>query len=1203
MSPEEASALTPLKDIWFPFEELRTRITTIENNNPHLPNPFLNPAIQFGNQERPTVMQELDRRARVNNSRTGQDNFLRATCFCGRECDNREITWKASAYGTKGCSSCDPNFANRKRHFLRSSDTINRGTLPRKTTGSLNGVRLASNVFSTQHDLTEVDFSCDIIVHQTNCTSTSRYVCEDSPGGLPDPDLSGPDGFNYLKLEGPQGLAKSLFEKMAWADDYSFNRRGKKALRQPGDAIITRKRSEESIGEQKSKEGIFEVCRVGNLYAQLSPSGRNRPTKFLPNGEPREKWFKESFTNLCNQVLQLQWDTPTAWFRRPQVLIPKGIGCGLAKGNSTTYRIMIMEIAKNFPTIDFTLVTSPDEPWHEKPRLPASGEESSDPLARPEGEDDNNKANKQIPGKHTFQWNEKSKENFDRVRKRSLDWFAREYSTRDLIYRTHPRVKELASQLFLFADASRCPVVMPPKTRGKVTTVIPAGDKGQDRNRIKDFFEDCVKSFADDFVGDDNRFDQLFECYEQLSNEEIIDKVDNNLRIIKEINSIIEEVEQEGVSIRPTIIRILADRIQWPDPTDFLENCILAGPMPPCSVYPIENRRKMLKKNKITRQHLMKPSRVRKTNDKMIDRVRKQLRGKGIPFISEMRMEALELCEKGKQTMMTLAEFLSSKHRDSTLLTPNFAVNQMDKIRQCTDFSEAGSNVNGAAEITNKTILHDHRFLDNLLTRASKQWKTMKLWKSDLKGAYRQLPLKPEERRLGTMLLGEDVVTPIVLGFGSRAAVFHFTQFSLLMTTLVIAITATPTLVYIDDEFGVVPDEEVVIEGETRDMAGELYKRVRLLHELCGVDLHPCFKKDKDGVMKPTGKSVEPTKSLVILGLTVTLTEDGLTVSADKEKRERLILTLDRAISGDLDRDRAGRLAGALGFLAYGFKCRITRGYLGGLYNYQYGAVELGEIKVNLLWWRNILNKAFERKGVVDYKHKKTAFDFTLMCPDASVSHAGATVFRGRWDSISGMVKSRGHFTSIEIPRIVTERHTRNSPLRETCAILFGLLLNAGYFADHEVLILGDCHAANCAVHRGYSKAKYDDCFGPRNRIIATNLALITSMVTSQTPCGMWLQHCPGIWQWGDYPSRPHKNSCFRDNDDSGIPWHVEFKRLGIPFVRTAEYSIASELMEELVSIEEPIDPDALIVKRFEAMARGGKLEHDILMNHLARSE
>jgi hypothetical protein len=645
-------------------------------------------------------------------------------------------------------------------------------------------------------------------------------------------------------------------------------------------------------------------------------------------------------------------------------------------------------------------------------------------------------------------WTDAKRADLKATLKRRRENIKREMDMRDAILEAQPELKALAKDLFLFADASQAPLVSAPATRAA------ASSETKDHDR---FFAECVLSFAKQDDGNDPRPDKPFENFDRMTHEEILGKVDANLAIIKKMNSIIKEKEREGVSLKPTLIRVLADRIRWPDPTDFLDNCVLVGPMPPCTVYPMEFRRKMLRKNRKSRADLLRPSNVKKSNEKMIERVMSQ---DDIPHLGVMREEAKKLESKGKLRITSLAEFKKRKADDGrvTLLTPNFGVQQNGKVRQCTDNSERGSDINGACEIINKTILHDHRFLDDLMKRASKRWRRVKGWKSDLKGAYRQLPLDKIEREIGTMLLGDWVMTPTTLGFGSRAAVFHFTQFSLLMTTLVISLTATPALVYIDDEFGVLPDEDVKVSTKEdasgkRCMADALFDRARSLHELCGVELHP---------VNDEGKSVAPTYSLVILGIRITLHEGGYSVSVDEAKMESLRERIEQGIDCKLDRENTLKLAGALGFLAYGFRCRMARGYLAGLFDYCHGGAGPEAAKTGLIWWRENLHTAASRDDIIRHAVASGPTDYFLMCPDASKTHSGIVVLRGSFGP--GWCSVRGHFCSERIPATITRVHSTNSPLRETCAIVHGILVNAPWLVERDVLVCGDCKPANVCI-------------------------------------------------------------------------------------------------------------------------------------------
>jgi hypothetical protein len=92
-------------------------------------------------------------------------------CFCGARVVATEIRYLPSAYGTKGCLSCNSNF--HQTLFVRKHDVTNRGS--GESSGVNTGTKLAENVFVRKCEPDAIDISCDLLVREGDCQA--------APGG------------------------------------------------------------------------------------------------------------------------------------------------------------------------------------------------------------------------------------------------------------------------------------------------------------------------------------------------------------------------------------------------------------------------------------------------------------------------------------------------------------------------------------------------------------------------------------------------------------------------------------------------------------------------------------------------------------------------------------------------------------------------------------------------------------------------------------------------------------------------------------------------------------------------------------------------------------------------------------------------------------------------------------------------------------
>jgi hypothetical protein len=842
--------------------------------------------------------------------------------------------------------------------------------------------------------------------------------------------------------------------------------------------------------------------------------------------EPRRpEWFARGLKKACEEV----WDNRKECKNttRPRIAMPRLIGCGLAGGCELEYFNIICRNAELFGGIDFELVCLEEEVELENLDLVRFEDQGLD--------------------RH-------------RVDNQDKDW--------DVL-------NDLLSQLKPFATIQRTPLVRPPSKQGKLS---------DEKESFCKYFDEVMEYFSTEegTVPDDDRFDQLINnTWEKLSDGEIISKIDHNLIIIRKIRGIINERQAEGTMIRPRLMKALARRISWPDRTEYLDCVCMAGDMR-CRAYPIEMRFKMKNKYRRTRRQLV--ASIRRTNDKMLHRVS---RGSS-DHSAELRKQALDLAVKGKVEIHKTLDFIRTRRVYTHLLSPNFGVDQ-GKIRMCTDYSCTGSDLNSAANIGNRTVLHDHRFLDGMLRQFCPVFRRSLLWKADLKGAYRQLPLSPKERRLAAMLLDDLVIVPKTLGFGSRAAVHYFTQFSLLTTSLMICFIGLPVLVYIDDEFGILPNR-----GDARPSPpfrryhdpsafhSRLFTRVVEFHNIIGVEIY-----EIDGE-----KTVAPSETVTILGLDFSVDCAEYSVSVPEGRKEKIRKRISCGIEGSLDVERAGRLCGQLGFICHAYQSRgqprIGGAYLRVIYDYHYGAIGIKQIRYALCWWWTMLDAIISRKMNIVPRSVCNQYEFALIFQDASDTHLGSLLAMGDRISEDIFVQDLGEMVRVNRAKwelvAASASLPSNSGLlvsehcngRETSASLFSMIVHGRRLRGRKSVILSDNTASVAIIGSGHARAD-------QQRL--SNIAIVAHLVAGCIGTYPWISYIKGEWQLADPISRPSERCKW---------WNKTLPDAGVMMYSKGIITLAIELMQELHRLSEPIQEDGALVRRFMTLASFGASGYEL---------
>jgi len=134
----------------------------------------------------------------------------------------------------------------------------------------------------------------------------------------------------------PKGLSKAIFNKWPYANDYT----NRTLESRPSGGTISIKRP----GDDEDGKIIV------NMFAQYYPSSANFSND---STNIRLRWFKQCLFEIENQLIN------TNEIR--SIAFPYKIGCGLAGGDWTKYKLLMDNFAVKNPNIDVVMYKLPNE--------------------------------------------------------------------------------------------------------------------------------------------------------------------------------------------------------------------------------------------------------------------------------------------------------------------------------------------------------------------------------------------------------------------------------------------------------------------------------------------------------------------------------------------------------------------------------------------------------------------------------------------------------------------------------------------------------------------------------------------------------------------------------------------------------------------------------------------------------------------------
>jgi len=316
-------------------------------------------------------------------------------------------------------------------------------------------------------------------------------------------------------------------------------------------------------------------------------------------------------------------------------------------------------------------------------------------------------------------------------------------------------------------------------------------------------------------------------------------------------------------------------------------------------------------------------------------------------FEEDIHQAALDDAAEGYMTTPVPLEDWHVKHCN---LTRRMAVREFKlkaegvfEERTRTVDHETESGVNGAAwpwdKLRHETV-QDLLWLINVLLECNL---VPKLWKRDLRKAFRGIPIMAEHldlswvvwRYKGTLYVSRHLGMP----FGTTSAVYGFHRVGAFLAAVVKRMALAPTLRYVDDFFGA-------------SRQGVFWTAGKLLEVISDLVGRPCDPK----------KSEQDLSLMVVLGIEVAVNDDlsGVRVTLQEAKAKAWAKELECAIyAGVLDAGQAAKFAGRLSFGVHASNCRCGRAYLKPLFAQSvappFGGAISPSLRAAMEWWLQYL--------------------------------------------------------------------------------------------------------------------------------------------------------------------------------------------------------------------------------------------------------
>ena len=296
---------------------------------------------------------------------------------------------------------------------------------------------------------------------------------------------------------------------------------------------------------------------------------------------------------------------------------------------------------------------------------------------------------------------------------------------------------------------------------------------------------------------------------------------------------------------------------------------------------------------------------------------------------------------------------------DNWLAAPRFPIEQKNKFRGIDDFLFA--LVNAASCMSEKLELSSTDEVVSIIRELEKAFREFEAkghpvsglaaWVLDEKDAYRQIPVRPDQRRF-SVVVAKDPSTGspaffimVAHSFGLLNAVYNYNRRSAMLDEIMVKIFLMVSRFFYDDKFG------LEVES-TLDSALDV---ARGLHQMLGVRFD-------EAKIYPNSSSKEPPGSRgklpVILGVAYDL--KALLVGLKPSRKQDLLDEIEQILSDKvLGPRQAARLRGRLEFASSHFWGRFGRAFLRAITERQYSkiprSVTNDAIELALAQWQRLL--------------------------------------------------------------------------------------------------------------------------------------------------------------------------------------------------------------------------------------------------------
>ena len=397
--------------------------------------------------------------------------------------------------------------------------------------------------------------------------------------------------------------------------------------------------------------------------------------------------------------------------------------------------------------------------------------------------------------------------------------------------------------------------------------------------------------------------------------------------------------------------------------------------------------------------------------------------------------------------------------------TQRFEVVQKNKVRGCD--SATTNLINQATEISEKLQLPSTdtnvSALRSLLSKCPD--KRLLGWVLDERKAYRQVPIRPADRKYSVITMKNPKVGKpaffVMVGhsFGLVSAVYNYNRRSAAINEFLVSIFGLVAFSFYDDKYGF----------EISETAGSAHEIAQLVHSWLGAQFDE--------------KKLQLSRDPTILGVTYNL--EQLVLEIKEARRQELVEEIEaRLKAGLLDPGSAGKLKGKLMFGASQLWGKVGRAFLRPISERQYARFSSDEgftideaLKISLLQWKHLVVDGPPRP--IDLRSEKPA--------DAVIFTDGFTPDpRSKIrlpDRVGAVLLDRNLVRPIQFTAIVPKYVQKKWLIRKTQIVpveMVAPILALQTFKDRlfgaDIILLIDSEAVEAALIKGYS-SKEDLCY------------------------------------------------------------------------------------------------------------------------------